>query len=440
MSAATHDPAPPDSPAGPDTAAADHTLRPVSVPDALPPLWRQREYMLLWSGQVVATLGASASGIIYPLLILALTGSPSQAGSATALRMVPYLLLSLPVGALIDRWNRRHVMVTCHIGRALAVATLPLAMVLGTLHIEHIYAVAVLEGALHVFFNIAETAALPRVVPLAQLPQATGQNQAGFAAALIVGPALGTALYQAAGRAFPFVVDVVAHLLGAMAVWRLRTNFTPPPARAAPNLRAEVAEGLRWLWQQRLVRDMAVITSISNLMTAALPLLLIVRAKEMGASEAQIGLAFSLGGVGAILGALVGGSIQRRFSFGQVILATLAAEALLFPLLFFCPGPLWLGAVYAGIMFVGPVYNVVQFAYRIALIPDALQGRVNSSFRLVAHGLTPVGALLCGGLLEHAGSGAAVAVFSAIGLAMVVGVALDGAVTGAGRAPTASGH
>ncbi len=400
---------------------------------AHPALWRQREYMLLWGGQVVSTLGASASSIIYPLLILALTGSATQAASASALRMVPYLLLSLPVGALIDRWNRRRVMMVCHVGRALAVATLPLAMAFGTLHLEHIYAVAVLEGGLHVFFNIAETAALPRVVPLAQLPQATGQNHAGFAAALIAGPALGTALYQAAGRAFPFVVDVVAHLVGAWAVWRMRTDFTPAPPRAVPNLRAEVAEGLRWLLGQRLVRDMAVITSISNLMTAALPLLLIVLAKDQGASEAQIGLAFSLGGVGAILGALVGGGIQRRFSFGQVILVTLAAEALLFPLLFFCNGPLALGTVYAGIMFVGPVYNVVQFAYRIALIPDALQGRVNSSFRLVAHGLTPVGALLCGGLLEHAGSGAAVAVFSAIGLALVVGAALDGAVRNAPR-------
>lgn len=402
-----------------------------------PPLWRQREYMLLWSSQVLTTLGASAASIIYPILILALTGSPAQAGAASALRMLPYLLLSLPVGALIDRWNRRRVMITCHLGRALAVATLPLAISLGTLHVEHIYAVAVLEGALHVFFNIAETAALPRVVQPAQLPQATGQNQAGFAAALIAGPALGTQLYQAAGRALPFVVDVAAHLAGAWVLWRMRTDFTPAPARAHPNLRAEVAEGLRWLWRQRLVRDMALITSVSNFAAAAIPLLLIVRAKELGASEAQIGLAFSLGGVGGIVGALVGGRIQRRFSFGQAIVGTLCVQALLFPLLALgatgSTGPLWLGAVYAGIMCTGPVYNVVQFAYRIALIPDALQGRVNSSFRLIAHGLYPLGALLCGWLLEHAGSTTTVAVFSITALALACGAALDGAVRRAPR-------
>ncbi len=400
---------------------------------APPPLWQQREYMLLWGGQVVTTLGASAASIIYPLLILALTGSPAQAGGASALRMVPYLLLSLPVGALIDRWNRRRVMITCHMGRAVAVATLPVAMWMDSLHVEHIYAVAVLEGALHVFFNIAETAALPRVVPASQLPQATGQNQAGFAAALIAGPALGTLLYQAAGRALPFVVDVATHVAGAVFLWRMRTDFTPAAARAQPNLRAEVAEGLRWLWHQRLVRDMALVTSVFNFITAAIPLLLIVRAKELGASEAQIGLVFSLGGVGAIVGAGVGGRIQRRYSFGQVIIGVLALQALLLPLLLLCPGPLWLGAVFGGIMLAGPVYNVVQFAYRIALIPDALQGRVNSSFRLVAHGLHPVGALLCGWLLEHAGSSSTVVVFSVCGVALAAGTALDKAVRQAPR-------
>lgn len=389
------------------------------APAGPPPLWRQREYMLLWGSQVTSTFGASASGIIYPLLILALTGSPAQASLATVLRIVPYLLLSLPVGALIDRWDRRRVMVVCHVGRALAVATLPVAVAMDALTVQHIYAVAVLEGALHVFFNIAETAALPRVVPVAQLPQATAQNQAGFAAATIAGPALGTWLYQALGRGAPFVVDVVTHVVGAWAILRLRTDFTPRPVVVPRHLAAEVAEGLRWLWRKRLVRDMALLTSVFNFIAAAVPLLLIVRAKELGASEAQIGLAFSLGGVGGILGALVGGRVQRRFGFGHAIVALLALHGLLFPLMAWAPGTWWLGAVLAGMMFVGPIYNVVQFSYRIAMIPDALQGRVNSSFRLVAHGLHPVGAAVCGVLLETAGTGTTVAFFAACGVLLV---------------------
>jgi predicted MFS family arabinose efflux permease len=199
------------------------------------------------------------------------------------------------------------------------VASVPVAMALDQLVVAHIYAVAVLEGALHVFFNIAETAALPRVVALRQLPQATAQNQAGFATATIVGPALGTWLYQAVGRGFPFVVDAVSHVLGAVAVWRLRSSFAPRLDRPARPLRTEVAEGMRWLWNQRVVRDMALVTCVLNGVNAALPLLLIVLGKERGASEAQIGLIFSLGGVGAIFGALLGGALAQRLSFGQAI-------------------------------------------------------------------------------------------------------------------------
>ena len=397
------------------------------------PLWRQREYMLLWSGQVVTTLGAQASGIIYPLLVLALTHSPAQASWASALRMLPYLVLILPVGVLIDRWDRRRVMLVCHVARGLAVASLPLAMALDRLVVGHIYAVAVIEGALHVFFNIAETAALARVVDPRQLPQATAQNQAGFATASIVGPALGTWLYQAVGRGFPFVVDALSHALGALAIWRLRTSFAPARDTVHAPMVAAVMEGLRWLWRQRVVRDMAVITCGANFVSAALPLLLIVRGHEVGASEAQIGLVFSLGGVGAIIGALLGGPMARALSFGQAIVLSLGVRAVCIPLFLLCPGPWSLGLVWGVAMLFGPLYDVVQFSYRIALIPDGLQGRVNSGFRLFAFLLNPAGAALCGSLLERGGSPWAVAVFGASCAALALGARLDPAIRHAVR-------
>lgn len=398
-------------------------------------MWRQREYLLLWGGQVTATVGASAAGIIHPLLILALTGSPALASWATALRIVPFLLLCLPVGALVDRWDRKRVMMLCHVGRCTAVAVLPVAIWLDVLTVGLIYAVAVVEGALHVFFNIAETAALPRVVAAPQLPEATAQNMAGYAAAAVVGPPLGTWLFQAAGRAWPFVLDVLCHASAALLLARMKTSFAPAAAASDEHrdLRAEVAEGLRWLWRERLVRDMALITSGLNFVGAATPLVLIVLAKRLGASDAEIGLVFSLGGLGAIAGAAAGGAIARRFGFGQVIIGVITAQALLFPLFALCPGPLWLGVVFALMSFVGPVYNVVQLAYRIALIPDGLQGRVHSSFRLIAHGLNPLGALACGWALEHWGGTWAVAAFAAVYLALAAATAADPVVRKAPR-------
>ena len=383
------------------------------------PLWRNADYMLLWGGQVVSTLGSTASTIIYPLLILALTGSPGDAGIAGALRALPYLVLSLPVGALVDRWDRKRVMILCDVGRAIAVASIPAAMAFDALTVGQVYAVSLIEGSLFVFFNIAEVAALPRVVPAAQLPEAAAQNEAGFGAANIVGPSFGAFLYQAFGRGVPFLVDALTYAVSVLSLLRIRAPFTSAAARRGErvperrDLRSEVAEGLAWLWANPLIRFMAFITGGTNLVGAAAPLLLIVLAKELGARDAEIGVIFSAAGVGGIVGSLVGGRIQKRFAFGTVIVALMWGMAVLFPLYAIAPSWPVLGAIGALLFFLSPIYNVVQFSYRLALIPDRLQGRVNSTFRLICFGLMPVGAALSGVLLERFGTGPTIAVFSA---------------------------
>src|SRR5436190_1583301 len=177
------------------------------------PLRHNRDFMFLWGGQVVSTLGSMTSQVIYPLLILALTDSPTAAGMAGALRFIPYVVFSLPVGALIDRWDRKRVMICSDIGRAIAVASIPVAMLFDVLTLAQVYLVCLVEGSLFVFFNIAEVAALPRVVPRTQLPEATAYNEAGFGIAGILGPPVGTLLYQALGRAVPFVGNALSYMI-----------------------------------------------------------------------------------------------------------------------------------------------------------------------------------------------------------------------------------
>jgi len=376
--------------------------------------------MLLWGAQIVSTFGSAASSIVYPLLILALTSSPSAAGIAAALRVAPYLVFCIPVGALIDRWDRKRVMIVCDLGRLIAVSCIPLAIWLDALALWQIYLVCLVEGSFFVFFNIAEVAALPRVVPLEQLPTATAQNQAAFNAAQVAGPSIGTLLFQTLGRSAPFVFDAMSYLASAVSLaWirsPLRQEAPPPPGK----LGAQIAEGLRWLWSRPLIRTMAFITGGINFIYAATPLIMIVLGKQLGASDVDIGLMFSIGGVGGVLGSLMGGRVQRRFSFGQVIVFIVWAQAILFPLYLLVPSVFLLGAVYALIYMLAPVYNVVQFSYRVALIPDALQGRVNSVFRLLAHGFNPLGAAACGVLLEHAGALWTVVLFGASYLMLAV--------------------
>jgi predicted MFS family arabinose efflux permease len=378
------------------------------------PLWRNRDFMLLWSGQVVSTLGSMTSQVIYPLLILAMTDSPAAAGIAGALRFIPYLLFSLPVGALIDRWDRRRVMIVSDAGRAIAVVTIPVAMAFDALTLAQVYIVCFVEGSLFVFFNIAEVAALPRVVPRAQLPEATAYNEAGFGIAGIIGPPLGTVLYQALGRAVPFVGNALSYVVSLISLAAMRTSFRAQSAPGKRDLAAEILEGVRWLWSKPLIRFMAFLTGGINLVNAAMPLVMIVLAKALGASDAEIGVIFSIGGIGGIVGSVVGGRIQRRFTFGQVIVATVWISALSFLLLAVVPGFVWIGILAAVYFFVGPIYNVVQFSYRVALIPDALQGRVNSIFRLLAFGFMPIGAALSGVVIERFGVTAAVLAIAGI--------------------------
>ena len=368
--------------------------------------------MLLWSGQAVSTLGTTASQIVYSLLILALTGSPAAAGVAAALRSAPYIVLSLPVGALIDRWDRKRVMVLCDIGRAITLASIPVAMALHVLTIWQLYLAALIEGSLFVLFDIAEVAALPQVVERESLPEAAAVNEAAYGVASIVGPSFGAVLYQTFGQAVPFIADAVSYLVSVVSLTFMKTEFQTQRDEGAPHsLKEDVPEGVRWLWRTPLVRYMAFLVGGLNLVEAGAPLLVIVLAKAMGVSDAQIGVAFSIGGVGAIFGSLIGGQVQKRWSFRGIIVGSTWAMALLFFLYAVAPGYVWLGVVTALSMMAGPIFNVTQFSYRLALIPDELQGRVNSSFRLLAYGLNPIGAALSGVLIERIGAKPTVIVF-----------------------------
>ena len=389
-------------------------------------LWRNADYMLLWSGQVVSTLGTTASNIVYPLLILAITNSPAAAGIAGALGFIPYIVFSLPVGALIDRWDRKRVMILCDIGRGLTLASVAIAIFFNVLTIWQIYIAALIEGSLFVFFNIAEVAALPRVVSRDQLPEAAAQNEAAFGATAIIGPSFGTFLYQALGRGAPFIADAISYAISVVSLSFIKTKFQMErEATTNRNLRAEIMEGLRWLWGQPLIRYMAFLTGAFNMVGSATNLIIILLAKNMGAQDAQIGLIFSIAGLGGILGSLIGGQIQKRFSFGQVIITVTWIQTLLFPLYIFAPQFLWLGLITGLAYFTIPLYNVVQFSYRLALIPDELQGRVNSTFRLLAFGFNPLGAALSGILLERLGTTPTIIVFSICFLVMAVSTNLN---------------
>ena len=370
------------------------------------PLWRRRNYLTLWGGKLVSATGSQMTQIAFPLLVLALTQSAAIAGLAGALRMLPYLLLSLPAGALADRWDRRRVMLLCDSGRALALGSIPLALLLGHLSALHICLVAVVEGTLFVFFDIAEVAVLPGIVTQEEMPGAVAQYiSLTDGVTMLLGPALGGALF-AIGRMVPFLLDAVSYVASVLALWRVELpKQTPPDEQANPlnwrTMRDDIAAGVVWLWRQRTVRALTALLGAGNCLVAGEALLVIVLAERLHATAPEVGLILGLGGCGAVFGALLAERVVRRLTFAQAFIGGSWLVALIWLLYAVAPTAFALGLVMAGLGAVYAVINVAQYSYRMSLIPDALQGRINSIIRLMLYGSLPLGLAVAGFLIEH---------------------------------------
>jgi predicted MFS family arabinose efflux permease len=397
------------------------------------PLWRNRDYLLLWSGQAVSSVGGSASELAFPLLILSVTHSPAQAGFAGALRSLAYLLLGLPAGALIDRWDRKRTMIVCDVGRALALGSIPLAMALHHLTMAHIYLVSLIEGVLYVFFGLAESAALPRVVAKEQLPAATAQNEAVGGVVTLVGPSLGGALFGLA-RALPFLADALSYIASVLSLCWIRMPFQeerPSRQAARPSLRADIWEGLVWLWREPVIRAFAIFHSGLIFAYMGMTLLVVVIAQRQHAAPFAIGLMFGIGGIGGIVGALLGGQVHKRLRLGQIMVGAFWLFAVLWLLYAVAPSLLALGSILAAFWVVDEVYDVAQLSYRLALIPDALRGRVNGAFRLLFFTCETLSLSLTGLLLQQFGVLATILCFEGALIVLAVAVTLNRAVRAA---------
>lgn len=388
------------------------------------PLRRNRDFMVLWSSQVVSTVGTRVSSIAFPLLVLAVTHSPAKAGLVGFAQTLPFLLLYLPAGAFIDRWDRKRTMLACDAGRAVALGSIAITIALGWLSLAQVVVVALIEGSLFVLFDLAEGAALPQFVAQEQLQTAIAQNQAKTQGADVVGQPLGGVLFSVSPL-LPFLADAVSYLVSFVAVLFIRRAFQPPRARPPTRLKAEIAEGLLWVWRQPFLRAAVGVIGGVNLIFNALTLVLIVRAKELGASPALIGALFAFVGVGGLLGSFVAPWVQRRFGARRVIVTIGWLWVGQIGVLALLPNVLSLGVVSGLRSFAAPAFNVVVNNHVYRVTPDRLLGRVRSAARLVAWGSIPLGALAAGFLAGAFGARTTLLILT--GIMCGVAVAATGA-------------
>ena len=402
------------------------------------PLHRNRDFLLLWSGQVVSALGSAVSSVAFPLLVLALTGSPARAGLVGFAGTLPFLLFQLPAGGLVDRWDRKRTMIVCDALRAVALGSIAVAYAAGVLTIVQVAVVAFAEGTLFVLFTLAERTALPQVVEPEQLPAALAQNEARTRGATLAGNPLGGILFGL-GHAVPFAADAVSYLVSVVSLFFVRSDFQEERSRSTTPFHEEIAEGLVWLWRQPFLRAAALLVAGSNFIFQALVLTLIVLAQAHGASSALVGVLLGLMGAGGLLGAFFAPWVNRRIPAKAVVIGANWVWAALLPLVAFAPWPLAMGVIAGGMAFVGPAWNVVISHYSLTLTPDRLRGRVGGVQGLVAWGPIPLGSLVGGLLLQWLGGVTTTLALAAAMLAIAVAASVSPAVRHAPRLTAADG-
>lgn len=388
------------------------------------PLRTNRDFRLLWSGQTISVLGSRVSALALPLLVLALSDSPGRAGIVGFAGSLPFLLLQLPAGGLVDRWDRKRTMIWCDLGRGAAIASIPIALWVERLTFGQMIAVAFVEGSLFVFFNLAENAAIPKIVEGHQLPRALAQNEAGTRGSALAGGPLGGLLFGIA-NALPFVFDAVSYVVSIATIAATRTQFRVEPAPQRDRLHREVAEGFRWLWANPFIRATSLLFAGGNFIVSAVMLAVIVVARGRGASAAETGLIYSFIGIGGLLGALVAAWGQRHIPPKAIIVGVSWIMSGLVAAMALPTAPIVLGPIIGLIAFVVPTLTVLVSTYELSLIPDRLLGRVESVILLLAWGSIPLGSLIAGGLLERLAFGPALLMLAGLMALVALGATVS---------------
>ncbi|HEY8705201.1 MAG TPA: MFS transporter [Gaiellaceae bacterium] len=382
------------------------------------PLRRNRDFILLQAGQLLSSAGTQSTAIAYPLLVLAFTHSPSKAGIVGFADFLPAAMFGLLAGVAADRWNRKRVMLTADVVQAVAIATLAAAILDGRLSIWLVAGVAFVEGTAASFFGIASNGAMRAVVPPRQMPTAAGTMQARMAVVRLAGPPLGGALFGIA-RALPFVVDAISYVFSVGTLVAMRTPFQEEHDADPARIRSQIAEGFRFLWRHPFLRTVALIFSFSNFVFTGLMLAVVVIGKRQGLASGEVGALVAAFGGCAVVGALFSGVFRRYLSMRAILLSELWASVGLAAFVA-RPTVYVLTAALLPQTLLMPVTDTVLAAYRFAVTPDRLIGRVVSVARNIGVLFTPFGALAAGFLLGAVSARAAIAVFAAVSFVLAV--------------------
>lgn len=391
---------------------------------------RHRPFSVFVGGVGLRSVGDEVARLALPLLVLDLTGSLAAAATLRVLQSVPYVLFGAFAGALIDRVDKRRLLLVTLLSGTALTAAIPLSVATGTFSLELLYAVAFLLGAIEVVWGVtADFSVVPSLVERAELTAANAAYLGADRAARIVGPTLGGLAIAGlggglSGSASALWIAVAMDLPVLAVLLRMPPLYdqgrAAPAALTAANVGREIGESFTFIWRSPILRALLVLMFVSNLGGAGIQtVLLFVLSQEYRLDAATIGLALSLTGIVQIAGSASAPLVARGRPLGQTMLAVVSVASLASAAAALARDWRLVVAAVGARQTAWAAHIVYVFLPRQREVPSALRGRVNGSFRtLVLLGNTASPALLSA-IQATAGSPAAFAAAGALGLASV---------------------
>lgn len=381
-------------------------------------LFQHGDFMKLWVGQSISSFGSQFSPFaIQAIAVYTLGVTSLQLGILSFLNTIPFLTLGLLVGVYVDRHNRRRIMIFADFGRALTIFLIPLSAVVYVVTMNLLYLVTFIAGVLTVFFEITYQSYLPSLVERSQIVDANSKLQATASTAQTLGPSIAGFIIPIITAPIACLADTFGYISSVVSLSLIKKPEAIDTSRAHASVIKEIREGLRVVSGDARLRSIAACTAISNLASSAWGAILFKYAKSLGMQVPEIGVIFTIGGVGAVLGALTAMRVTKRLGVGRIIVLGILLSGVTVSLYFATPNTaFYVASVSFFIMDIGVLwYNIPQVSYRQSLVPTEIQGRMNATMRTIVWGTLPVGGLL-GGVL-----GEVVGIHETIGLMTTLG-------------------
>jgi MFS family permease len=384
-----------------------------------------RDFWLYFTGQTISQLGTSFTLFVLPLLVFRLTHSATNLAITTAAEFVPYLLFGLVLGAVVDRVQRKPMMVLVDTARAAVVSTIPLLYVAGALEVQYVYAVGFVQATLGILFDAGEFTAIPSLVGRDDLVAANGRIMATNNLGQVLGPVIAGAAVTVLAVPYLLFVDAASFLVSAAFLLAIRSSFNEPRSEAAAHNRPErslvgglvfdIREGLGYVWRHPVLRSISIMMALINFFGSTAYTQLVLFAKDtFSASDQQVSFFFAAGSLGVVVVGMSAAAIRRRLSFavtalGALVVSGLATTGMALVGNYWAAVVLW--AVACGF---GLLLNINTGALRQAIVPSHLFGRVISIAGVLAWSAIPLGALTGAAVIKATGNVAAV--YAGIGI------------------------